>query len=461
MDIIKKIINDYGDEVLENVQRTHAVLLDLAQDQKRDRLLARHFVEAGGYTLLKRAEDYPHVHSMIIRRLREEFSLEPNAAAWITDVFAVAMGLQDELRPWGGTGPSGGTGSLGGTGLPGSTGPSGEGGPVPHSYSFGFRTSTAVAIGMTHTVAMMQDGTVIAHGRNEFLQCDLEDWRHVQSVAAGDAHTIGLTENGQVIAVGRNNFDQCDVGDLSHITSVYAFGDDTICVGQDGTAFACGKSELDLSHFEHIKSIAWHPEGVYGIRYDGRVMMSSEGWEEEDWVDQLHDVSQIISTYVNGSLVLTTNGRVYKMGEPDSYFAQLRDIQAMVDLTDGFAVLRKDGKVRILPYDRTTPRKTSESDNWQDITAIFGKYKRLIGLTSEGRLKATCTDPDWLKRNGSLDFLDDWYPVGSAKFEESKLRDRQDRQDRNEQLERQDQQDRHDQRDQRDQRNQDQIEELS
>jgi hypothetical protein len=125
-------------------------------------------------------------------------------------------------------------------------------------------------------------------------------------------------------------------------------------------------------------------------------------------------VLQIISTYINGSLVLTTGGRVYKMDEPDSYFANLRDITAMVDLTDGFAVLRKDGMVRILPYERGTPRKPSVADSWRDIAAIFGKYKRLVALNNEGRLLAACTDPDWLKRNGNLDFLGDWYPVGAV-----------------------------------------------
>ena len=405
IDIIKKLINDYGDEVLDNAGRTHAILLDLAHNEKRNRLLARHFVEAGGYSMLKNAEltstkadpNYRHVQAAIIRKLREEFSIEVNAASWICHLFAVAMELANESDM-----------------------------PTVVADFMGVKATEsvsqadpaqAVAIGMSHCLALLADGTVFANGiepsfgRNDYLQCDVGDWLDVRAVAAGDAHSLALFANGKVTAIGRNIHDQCDVGNFDDVAAIYAFGDDTICVGQDGCAMAVGKSKLDLQHFEEIKSIAWHPEGVYGIRKDGKIMMSSSGWEEEDWVLSVESAVQIISTYVNGSLVLTEGGRVFKMGESDSYFAHLRDIIAIADLNDGFAVLRKDGAVRVLPYDRNIPRKPSEADNWQDIVAIYGKYKRLIGLTKEGRLVATCTDPDWLKRNGDINFVEDWYPV--------------------------------------------------
>ena len=391
-ELIKQIITEHGTDTLSNSQRAHAILMDLAQDQVRNRLLARHFIEAGGLDLLKRGEN-----ALIIRRLREDFSIEANAAAWISHVFAEALGLEAGL-----------SGPLFAAAL--NVCPPDTQRPLTPS----FRDEGEVAIGMRHTVAVLKDGTCIAHGDNDFLQCDVEDWRQVISLAAGDAHTVGLTADGLVLATGRNNHDQCDVSHLEDISAVYAFGDDTICIQQDGTAVACGKSKLDLCHFEQISAIAWHPDGVYGIRQDGRVMMSSEGWEEEDWALALADVVQIISTYVDGSFALTADGKVYKMGEPDNYFANLRDIAAMVDLSDGFAVLGDAGKVRILPYDRSEPRKASEADKWVDVTAVFGKYKRLIALTSEGRLLAACTDPDWLRRIGNLDFLNDWYPVGAA-----------------------------------------------
>ena len=399
IEIIQKIISEHGEEVFENSSTTHAVLLDLAHEPVRDRILARHFVEAGGLPLLKRGDN----NEIIIRRLREDFSIEANAAAWIVHVFCEALGIENNEKTW-----RPGLRSLG-------SGSADMGGLSSSSLIFEGFPGAMVAIGRAHTVGVFRDGTAVAKGRNNFLQCDVEGWRQIVAVAAGDDHTVGLMDNGRVLAVGRNDFDQCDVLDHEDIAAVFAFGDDTICLRSDGTALATGKSRLDLSHFEEIRSIAWHPEGVYGIRRDGRVMMSAPNWEEEDWALGLADAVHIISTYVMGSLVLTAGGRVLKMNEPDSYFAHLRDIVAIVDLTDGFAVLRADGMVRILPYDRAKPRKASDADEWRDISAIFGKYKRLIGLTSDGHLLADCTDADWLRRNGSLDFLEDWYPVGTGK----------------------------------------------
>lgn len=398
LEIIKSIDQKYGKDILSNAQQSHAILLDLAKNHVKERLLARHFVETGGYLLLKNAgRDYTIVRDRINQQLTEQFSIEASAAAWITHIFAVTLGYEKEPED----------------SMELKIGAAIGSGTTSTAVSVTFANSNAVAIGKRHTAAVLMDGTAIANGHNDFLQCDVGSWEQIKAIAAGDSHTLGLMADGRVMATGSNNFDQCDVGNLENIVNIYAHGDDTICVNQDGTVSACGKSNFNLSHFEQIHSIARHPDGVYGIRKDGLVMMSSAGWEEENWVNSLTDAVQVISTFVDGSLVLKKDGRVYKMGEPESYFAQLSDIVSMVDLTDGFAVLRKDGKVRILPYDRTKPRKKSISDDWHDITAIFGKYKRLIGLTEEGRLLTASTDPTWLKRNGDLDYIADWYPVGN------------------------------------------------
>jgi hypothetical protein len=201
---------------------------------------------------------------------------------------------------------------------------------------------------------------------------------------------------------------------LAQVSAVYAFGDDTFCIKQDGSVFATGKSRFDLSSFENIRSVAKHPEGVYGICRGGKVMLGGANpldWEEAAWAQSLDGVVQIISTFVMGSIVLKENGRVYKMNEGDGYFATLRDVASIVDINDGFAVLRTDGTVRIMPYDRTAPRLTTEADGWQNVVAIFGKYKRLAGLTADGRLLYACTDPAWQKRNGNMGFMAGWQPV--------------------------------------------------
>jgi hypothetical protein len=200
-----------------------------------------------------------------------------------------------------------------------------------------------------------------------------------------------------------------------------------VAVKTDGTVESTGKLKYDLSHFNQIISVAKYPEGLLGIREDGRVMTAKAsvpplsqvfGISDDDeslevirWAESLTDAAQIISTYVNGSVVLKNDGCLYKMREPGNYFAPWRDIVSIADLSDSFAILRADGTVRVLRFDRDQPRVSTVADSWHDIVAIYGKYKRLIGLTADQRLVSACTDPEWLKRNGPLDFLRDWYPI--------------------------------------------------
>ncbi|MCL2016534.1 MAG: RCC1 domain-containing protein [Defluviitaleaceae bacterium] len=394
LNILQKIKNEHSETVFASSQKIYAILLDLvSEEETKERLLIRHFIEVGGYSALQRANaaNTATATAKIIDKLHNEFSLEISAATWVTNLFCTFLQLDVSAEP----------SFL----LP------------KNSYKTAKNNySSAVAIGKSHTVALLKDGTVVANGSNDFLQCDVESWHFVVAVAAGDDHTIGLTNKGRVLATGKNNHDQCGAAHLENVTAIYAFANDTICLHHDGTAVAFGKSNLDLSHFEQIKTISWHPEGVYGIRQDGSVVLSAAGWEEEQWAKSLTNVSQIISTYVMGSVVLTNDGKIYKMNEPASYFAPFHDIIAITDLTDGFAILRADGKVRILNYFRDEKRIVSAADKWHNITAIFGKYKRLIALTADERLLATCTDPDWLQRNGSLDFVQNWHPVGGSQL---------------------------------------------
>jgi hypothetical protein len=403
--VIEYILHTYGDAVFGNMLRTNAMLLDLAPDMTRERVLARDFIEIGGFHAMKNAGmDYPLVKHKLTQTLMETHCLERTAAEWVTGLFGAALGCEDASNQI----------------------------HLPEAVEFITKADVhvpvanafAAAIGKTHAAAIAADGTVFAGGNNAHFQCDVSGWRSIVAIAAGDAHTIGLKTDGTVTAAGSNNCDQCDVGHLQDVASVYAFGNTTVCVKKDGTAAAFGLQAPDLSNFTSVKYIARFPEGFFGIREDGTVAaacgalneptvgVETEKIEEIRWARSLTDAAQIISTHVNGSIVLKKDGLIYKMNHPANYFAQWRDIVSIAELRDYFAILRADGSVRILSYDRDRPRLPTEADVWHDITAIFSNYYRLVWLTKDGRLRVVCTDPEWQRRNGSLDYIKNWYPVG-------------------------------------------------
>ena len=49
---------------------------------------------------------------------------------------------------------------------------------------------STIAGGMTTTVGLKTDGTVVAVGQNEYGQCDVSEWTDIVAVAAGDFHTV-------------------------------------------------------------------------------------------------------------------------------------------------------------------------------------------------------------------------------------------------------------------------------
>jgi hypothetical protein len=409
LDIIKRIITDHGDAAFGNMPRVNAILLDLAPGMTRERILVRNFIEMDGYrTLLSAGGEYPLVRNKLVRELTDIFCVERAAARWVVGLFAAVLGYETES-------PGAPAAAQAEIEMPEENNPA------------GFSGLPAVAIGKAHFLAVAEDGTVFSHGRNDRFQCDVSNWRGIVAVAAGDEHSVGLRRDGEVLAAGSNTYDQCDVSRLSGSKAIYAFGHNTVAVKADGTVESTGKLKYDLSHFNQIVSVAKYPEGLLGIRGDGRVMAArasvpqlsqvfgisddDESLEVIRWAETLTDAVQIISTYINGSVVLKSDGCIYKMREPDNYFAPWRDIVSIVDLSDSFAILRADGTVRVLPFDRDKPRVSTVADSWYDIVAIYGKYKRLIGLTSDRRLVSAGTDPEWLKRNGPLDFLGNWRPI--------------------------------------------------
>ncbi|MGO3856841.1 MAG: chromosome condensation regulator, partial [Glutamicibacter arilaitensis] len=64
---------------------------------------------------------------------------------------------------------------------------------------------TLMAAGRRHSVALRQDGAVLATGNNRAGECSIDQWSAITSVAAGNvhaarntgrSHTVGLRADG-------------------------------------------------------------------------------------------------------------------------------------------------------------------------------------------------------------------------------------------------------------------------
>jgi len=81
----------------------------------------------------------------------------------------------------------------------------------------GWTDIIAISTGNRHTVGLKSDGTVVT---TDVLtesayrgQCEVGDWTDIVAIAAGHFHTVGLRSNGTFVYAGRNDYGQCDLDD--------------------------------------------------------------------------------------------------------------------------------------------------------------------------------------------------------------------------------------------------------
>jgi hypothetical protein len=100
----------------------------------------------------------------------------------------------------------------------------------------------SVAAGDFHTVALKNDGTVVAWGDNGAGQTTVPSGLSgVTAIAAGTSHTVALKKDGTVVAWGLNEYGETTVpSGVSGVTAIAAGTYHTVALKNDGTVVAWG-----------------------------------------------------------------------------------------------------------------------------------------------------------------------------------------------------------------------------
>jgi alpha-tubulin suppressor-like RCC1 family protein len=125
---------------------------------------------------------------------------------------------------------------------------------------------TAIAAGEGHTVALKNNGTVVAWGYNGFGQTNVPaGLTNVTAIAAGYEHTVALKSDGTVVAWGRNIEGEMTVpAGLTNVTAIAAGYYHTVALKSDGTVVAWGAGKTSTgSNPEFGQSIV--PAGLSGV----------------------------------------------------------------------------------------------------------------------------------------------------------------------------------------------------
>lgn len=195
--------------------------------------------------------------------------------------------------------------------------------PAPSEPKISYNS---IAAGCEHLVALKEDGTVYATGRNTEGQCDVEDWTDVIAVSARGHNTVALKSDGTVYAAGDNSQNQCDVGTWTDVVSVCTSGQYTVGVKDDGTLLVTdsGYNTPDLSMVEDAVAVEMLNNNIYYINDSSEtyhlepISIIEDGFVQKEELENAKQLS--ISDYIN--VCLTENGKVVITGEKaESYDA--------------------------------------------------------------------------------------------------------------------------------------------
>lgn len=138
--------------------------------------------------------------------------------------------------------------------------------------------AVAIAAGGFHNLALKNNGTVVAWGRNIEGETNVPSGlSNVVAIAAGYYHSIALKTDGTIIIWGANNFGQANIpGDLSNVVAIAGSFYDTVALKADGTVLAWGGNNYGQTNVPvDLSNVVAVSAGFYdnmALKSDGTVV---------------------------------------------------------------------------------------------------------------------------------------------------------------------------------------------
>lgn len=243
-----------------------------------------------------------------------------------------------------------------------------------------------MSAGYNHTVALRQDGTVVAVGKSEDGQCKASNWTDIIAVSAGADYTVGLKSNGEVVAAGRNDRGQCKVSGWTDIVAVATGYNHTLGLKSDGTVVAVGDNrngECELAGWTDIVAVAAGDDYSIGLKSDGTVVaMGHNDYGQCDvsgWTDIV-----AISTGFDFTVGLKSDGTVAAVGNTDCGQCNVSGWTDIVAISTGYDYtvgLKSDGTMVAAGNNNFGQCNVS---GWSDIAAISAGFDYTVVLKPDG-----------------------------------------------------------------------------
>ncbi|MGN1411791.1 MAG: RCC1 domain-containing protein [Oscillospiraceae bacterium] len=268
------------------------------------------------------------------------------------------------------------------------------------SFNINEVINNTVVTTTSHTVALKNDGTVIATGSNIYHQCDVQDWTDIVSISASDNYTIGLKENHTIEVTNYvkswNNFNLSEWIDLADI---YSSNEYLLGIKLDGTILVAGNPNGEVSNWNDIVKTSRGLYHMAKLNDDGSVTAVGEngfnqcevkGWKDIIEVSATNGYPDVISFESYSHTVgLKSDGTVLATGYNGNHQCDVQSWTDIVSIATGTAHtvgLKRDGTVVATGNDDYSQCEVS---NWKDVVAIYTANHHTVGLKRDGTLIAT------------------------------------------------------------------------
>lgn len=273
--------------------------------------------------------------------------------------------------------------------------------------------NNALAAGVRTSVAISNDGSVVAVGGNSEGQCNVDMWKNIVSVDTYGCFTIGLTEDGRVELAGVYDGKNVNVSEWSDIIDVAAGERFIVGLKSDGTVIADGHNkdkQIEVDLWKDVIAIDAGWRFTVALTEDKELMFAGFYNEQKDeYESQKEKWSDVVNISASGggrngrggghTVGLKTDGTVVAIG--DNEFGQC-NVSEWTDIVkvatgDWYTVgLRKDGTV-LMTGENESGYKYIEYEALEsctDIVDIAAGYGHTLCLHKDGTVTAFGFDDD-------------------------------------------------------------------
>ena len=284
----------------------------------------------------------------------------------------------------------------------------------------GLNATSIVSAGLFHNMAQQTDGKVLSWGLNNYRQSTVpNDLKLVIAIAAGGYHSMALQGDGKVRAWGRNNFGQTSVpGNLGEVSAITAGTWHSMALRKDGTVRAWGNNNHGQRNVPpglgSIIAIAGGAQHSLALREDGKPFAWGRNHLGQGMVP--NDLDGVIAIAAGGyhNLALKKDGSVVAWGDNEYGQSTVPENLGKVSAISagGFhsIALQEDGQLVIWGRNDSSQTNTPQGIRLAKPGIVNTDSLQIIARASDGNLSTDATITINLTNDLNGDADDDGLP---------------------------------------------------